>query len=312
MSVGTKERLAATEKSSDKSNGLVSADRSEIFTRIFETNRDAIFVTDKSGYVRFVNRKAELYFNASSDKIIGRKMLIPHRNGETREIHISRPDKDMGIGEFISFEVKLSNKEVFYVSTLRDVTDLVKLREELRGLTLVDSLIDLCNRQGFFILAQQQLKLATRSKKGFYLFMVCMDNYKKESDEASVKFNNQLVVDFSKILRDTFRKSDIIARMSEDTFALLAVEAEVNSSDSMAKRLLARVEGHNDTIRVESNKIQASMGIAYYSPERPCSFDDLVAEADMLLYKNKTDRKKSALSWYLDQNSPAQLNQIVE
>jgi diguanylate cyclase (GGDEF)-like protein len=298
MSIEAKERSAGADKPSFSSD-----ERIEILTRIFETNRDAIFISDRDGFVRLVNRKAEQYFNAPAEQILGRKMLIPYKNGESREVHISRPEKDLGIAQINSFEIRVGDHETYYVSTLRDVTELVRIREELRGLTLVDNLVDLCNRQGFMLLAQQQLKLATRKSKGLYLFMIGIDNYKKTDKEAEQHLNNKLVADFARVLKDTFRKSDILARISEDTFAVMALEADASSSDKIASRLLASLEQHNGKVRHEANKIQASMGIAYYLPERPCSYDELLAQADMLLYKNKVSRKKSALSWYLEKET---------
>ena len=298
MSIEARERSAGLEKRAFSRDEMV-----EVLNRVFETNQDAIFVSGRDGLVRLVNRKAEQYFNAPAEQILGRKMLIPFRNGESREIHISRPDKDLGIAQISSFEIKLSNHEVYYVSTIREITELVRIREELKALTLVDNLVDLCNRRGFMLLAQQQLKLANRKKKGLYLFMISIDNYKITDEDAEQHLNNSLVTGFSKILKDTFRKSDIMARISEDTFAVLVVEAEANSSDKMGGRLLKALESYNAGIRNDANKIMASMGIAYYYPERPCSYDELLAQADMLLYKNRVNRKKSALSWYLEKEA---------
>jgi diguanylate cyclase (GGDEF)-like protein/PAS domain S-box-containing protein len=298
MSIEARERSAGSEKQAFSRDEMA-----EILSRIFETNRDAVFISDSDGFVRLINRKAEQYFNAPAEQILGRKMLIPHKNGESREIHISRPDKDLGIAQINSFEITLSSHETYYVSTLREVTELVRIREEMRSLTLVDNLVDLCNRRGFLLLAQQQLKLASRKKKGLYLFMIGIDNYKKTAKDAEQHLNNRLITGFSKVMKDTFRKSDILARISEDTFAALAVEAELNSSDKIATRLLNALESYNAGIQKEAGKVLASMGIAYYYPERHCSYDELVAQADMLLYKNRVNRKKSALSWYMEKEA---------
>ncbi len=49
---------------------------------------------------------------------------------------------------------------------MRDVTEMVKMREELRALSLVDELTGLHNRRGFLTLAAQQLRIARRLGMG--------------------------------------------------------------------------------------------------------------------------------------------------
>ncbi len=89
---------------------------------------------------------------------------------QPREIEIVRPGKDTRVAEMRTVKTQLPSGELF-VSSLHDITELVRLREELRAVAFIDELTGLCNRQGFFTLAHQQLKIASRTRKWLFLLL---------------------------------------------------------------------------------------------------------------------------------------------
>ena len=294
---------AKTEELTEKKSTQLSLDISEkerLFHSIFEFCADAILISDSDGVIRLLNHNAERLFNLPSEKIIGGKIKLLCKTEQCKEVSILRPEKDTGIAEVHSFELKL-NDMTFRVSMLHDITELVRLREELRAMTFVDDLVDLCNRRGFFTLAQQQIKLANRTKRGLYLFLINVDNVKQVSDGNGEKAADSMIVRAAQIIKDTFRKSDIVARVSKETFAVLALEAQGGSTDVIGKRLQGNLEKYNAGVSPEC-ALLASMGTAYYDPSRPCSIDTLFGYADMLLYKQRNDKRKSALLWYLEKD----------
>jgi len=294
-------------KMAEQQSFLETNEKEEICCLIFEHNADAILVSDRQGKIRLVNQNAERFFNLPAKQIIGRRFLPSSNTDGTTELTISRADKeDAGITEIRSIEIKPQG-ETFYISIFRDITELVRLREELRSLTLVDDLVNLCNRRGFFILAEQQLKLANRTKKGFYLILISLDSLKCVDGTSDHETANRLLKHAARILKNTFRKSDIIARISEDTFAVMAIEAQYDSTNVMAKHLFDNLEKYNAKAN-QTNTLLVSMGIAYYDPEHPCSLDELLSQADMLLYGQKRGDRKSALLWHLAQTTGVQGN----
>jgi diguanylate cyclase (GGDEF)-like protein len=94
------------------------------------------------------------------------------------------------------------------------------------------------------------------------------------------------------ILKETFRSSDIIARIGGDEFAVLAIDATGISPETVMTRLQIQIIDHNKNEK-RHYKISISMGIARYDPENPCSLDDLMSRADKLMYKQKRSRKRS-------------------
>ncbi len=176
-----------------------------------------------------------------------------------------------------------------WIGALSDITERKKREETLKTLSLKDDLTGLYNRRGFFTMAEQGLKMAQRMGTEMLIIYGDLDNLKKINDTLGHKEGDQALVDISQILKETFRESDIIARIGGDEFVVLAMK----SDETSAQKLIDRFEKvlndrHLQTKR--SYKLSMSFGIACFDPQNPCSIDALFAQADKLMYENKQKR----------------------
>jgi PleD family two-component response regulator len=112
-----------------------------------------------------------------------------------------------------------------------------RMQEQIRSLSLVDELTGLYNRRGFLTLASQQLKLAHRLKKRMLLVFADLDGMKRINDTLGHQEGDKALIEIAKILKETFRESDIIARLGGDEFVVLTLEKSVSSDDAITKRL---------------------------------------------------------------------------
>jgi diguanylate cyclase (GGDEF)-like protein len=94
------------------------------------------------------------------------------------------------------------------------------------------------------------------------------------------------------IFKDTFRESDIIARMGGDEFAVLLIDTAEKNIAVIKSRLQANIDAFNKTGKA-SYRLSISSGVVIYNHERPRSIDDLLKEADELMYEEK-ERKREA------------------
>ena len=163
--------------------------------------------------------------------------------------------------------------------------------EALRTLSLIDELTGLHNRRGFFALAEQQLKIANRMKKEMLLIFADLDQLKWINDTLGHHEGDLALIEAAGILKETFRKSDIIARIGGDEFVITteAVEASVNV---LITRLLENLDSYNAK-GDRRYKLSLSTGITRYEPENPCSIDELLRRADALMYEAKRKKIKN-------------------
>ena len=170
---------------------------------------------------------------------------------------------------------------------------LLKKLEEFdnyRSLALVDPLTNLFNRRGFHILVGQQLKIADRQQKGMLLLYVDLDGLKQLNDRFGHQAGDTALTDAADILRGTFRKSDIIARIGGDEFVVLALETSWESTDILTFRLQETLRRHN-RITKQFHTLSFSVGFSYYDPKNPSSIEELIEKADRYMYEEKQGRQ---------------------
>jgi diguanylate cyclase (GGDEF)-like protein len=161
--------------------------------------------------------------------------------------------------------------------------------EALLALSLTDELTGLYNRRRFFVLAEQCLKVAVRTKKRPLLLFIDMDGLKWINDHYGHNEGDQALIGLANILKKTFRESDIIARIGGDEFVVL-IESTDENSETMITRLHENVRDYN--AKRSQHILSISLGTAHFDPEYPISIDEFLAKADALMYAQKRKRRK--------------------
>ena len=163
-----------------------------------------------------------------------------------------------------------------------------KGEEALLVLSLTDELTGLFNRRRFFVLAEQSLKVALRTKKRLSLLYMDMDDLKRINDQNGHSEGDQALTDFAGILKKTFRESDITARIGGDEFVIL-IESTNGEDEILVTRLDENLRDHN--VRgARSYTLSISVGVARFDPENPISIDELLSKADSSMYTQKRRR----------------------
>jgi diguanylate cyclase (GGDEF)-like protein len=135
--------------------------------------------------------------------------------------------------------------------SIRYAIERQRLNHALRGLALIDELTGLYNRCGFANLAEQQISTARRHGRGVALISLTLED-SSDGDvpafdptaaagvEASAE--DQLVQRVSSVLRDTFRASDLLTRIGNREFLILAVQGGRDGARAALKRLQKNLE----------------------------------------------------------------------
>lgn len=188
----------------------------------------------------------------------------------------------------------ITGKAIGILSILRDITERKRMEKEIFALTITDQLTGLHNRRGFLSLAEQQLKLSNRNKNRILLFFADLDLLKWINDTMGHEEGDKALIEAANVFKETFRSSDIIARLGGDEYAALIVDITETNSEILTDRLQSLIDKRNNQEN-RKYRLSISMGCAYYDPENPCALDDLIVRADKLMYEQK-QKKKSLLT----------------
>jgi diguanylate cyclase (GGDEF)-like protein len=174
----------------------------------------------------------------------------------------------------------------------RTLDKLRATNKELAGLSLTDELTGLHNRRGFFTLGQQQMKIAKRIRKEVFLVFLDIDNLKKTNDSFGHSAGDKLLAGVAAILRTTLREADVIARIGGDEFAVLAMRSKTSSEKMLLRRINEQVRLFNRK-ETQGHPLSLSMGIVRYDPKKYATLEDLLTQADFLMYQQKRSKQNS-------------------
>ena len=188
-------------------------------------------------------------------------------------------------------ETPISNPDggISKLAILRDITLRKEMEEKLREAAVTDELTGLFNRRGFITISEKHLNLAKRQKRRLSLLYLDLDNLKLINDKLGHKEGDRALKDTADILKTSFRKSDIIARIGGDEFGVLLTEM-TDSADMAVVHLKENIERMNDRAD-RAYPLSLSVGVAYYDSDAPVSIDKLISQADRAMYKEKKSRK---------------------
>ncbi len=104
-------------------------------------------------------------------------------------------------------------------------------------------------------------------------------------------------------MRKTFRDSDVFARIGGDELAVLLTNTRKSEATEIVERFRGLIEIFNAQLK-RGYDITFSAGIVSVKPDNDCTVDDLLREADVLMYEKKLDQTpKSNWSGASDQHS---------
>jgi len=167
-----------------------------------------------------------------------------------------------------------------------------KMEMEIHDLSLRDALTGLYNLRGFYLLADQALRLAHRSDEPFTVLFVDLDNLKRINDSLGHNFGSQFLVETAQILNDTFRETDVLGRVGGDEFAvagqfspLAIIQAEERLASAAAQRNAKSGGGP---------ALSFSIGHATSGDAPRETLDKLLSRADQAMYHQKRAKKVGA------------------
>ncbi|WP_103670316.1 sensor domain-containing diguanylate cyclase [Pseudanabaena sp. BC1403] len=158
-------------------------------------------------------------------------------------------------------------------------------------LATIDELTQISNRRGFISLAIHALNLCKRMNKPASLFFFDLDFFKEINDRFGHAEGDIALINFSKILQDAFRQSDVIGRLGGDEFVALLTNANQVETKLILHRLEQLLEEFNNQNTVRGYDIACSVGIAAFDPSRHQSINDLLADGDSMMYEQKRNKR---------------------
>lgn len=175
-------------------------------------------------------------------------------------------------------------KAVRLIGTLTDISAQIDREIELRNQAQQDPLTGVYNRAGVKLI-NARLEQISRG----VLFMLDLDDFKSVNDTFGHAAGDRLLMAIGRVLRETFRTDDIVARVGGDEFvAFLSGSDSRVTAEQKGQELLERVR----ELRVDGVTTQVTVSVgAASAPALGRTYEALSVAADEAMYQVKHNGK---------------------
>jgi diguanylate cyclase (GGDEF)-like protein len=165
-------------------------------------------------------------------------------------------------------------------------------KKEFR-LARTDKLTGLANRHYFDQYIAEETKYVEETGNPLNILMFDIDNFKDFNDTYGHLRGDQLLVLFSKIIRENIRENDMAIRYGGEEFIVLIRDLDITIARSIAERIRRQLERHRIYILRgdQRQKVTVSCGIAQLS--RDLNMHQAIEMADKALYRAKSAGKNT-------------------
>lgn len=275
---------------------------------VYENAQDGIMVTDTAGNIVAVNAAFTRLTGYPADEVLGQnprllasgrtppetyralwqalraggtwqgELCNRHRNGELFHERLS-----------IASVHDAAGAPTHYVAMMQDISEQIRLTEQLRQQAQTDFLTGLANRRHFLALAQRELERRKRYPQPLALAMLDLDHFKAINDAHGHDTGDLVLQAFAASCQRLLRATDVVGRLGGEEFAILFPQTDAAQALEVGERLRAEIAA-GGVSRPQGLPIRytVSIGIAAAQGD-DANIDMLLSRADAALYRAKAD-----------------------
>ena len=266
-------------------------------SQVFRNMRDAVLVTDMHHRLVDFNPAAISLFPCLHSSALGRPIeeilrceldfqsLVSQKGWPANlEIELS--------GEPHSFETSVlplgePNYQTGWAMILADITDQLRLMQELQRHAETDALTGIANRRHFSTVVEREFIRMTRHPASFSLILLDVDRFKSINDSFGHGVGDHALRTITRHIESCLRASDTLSRLGGDEFAILLPQTALDPAVEVAERIRSTVA--ECPIPTEDGPISVtlSLGVASFEPASPRPWREILDDADRALYQAK-------------------------
>ena len=170
--------------------------------------------------------------------------------------------------------------------------------EGLERLARTDELTGLLNRRALDESIDFEVRRSSRTSSPMALLIMDLDHFKSVNDRFGHPVGDQVLREVALLFRERLRVTDIIARLGGEEFAVLLLDSGEKAARKVAQSLVETIRQHTfqNNEGLSLGRITTSIGYALF-PEQAEDAAELMARADLALYRAKESGRDRAVAW---------------
>jgi len=167
-----------------------------------------------------------------------------------------------------------------------------RISEQMRTLSITDSLTGLFNRRYLDNRLFEEIQRATRYERVFALALFDIDDFKLFNDAEGHSAGDEALKTIANIARESIRSIDILGRFGGEEFSIIMPQTDKNAAFLVAERVRKNIREFMPATwkRFPRERLTVSIGISTF-PAEGKDAKALIRSADKALYRGKISGK---------------------
>ena len=270
-----------------------------------ENSPNLIIITDKDGTIEYVNQKILEISGYSANEVIGRNPSL-FKSGETSKHEYQSLWDTINSGQVWRGVLKNKKKtgQIYwaqqsiapmldsvgqvtnFIAIQEDVTETLKLNEQISYQATHDPLTGLLNRNEFDRRLKRVIQTARINDSEHALCYLDLDQFKIVNDTCNHTAGDELLRQISRQFSELIRQRDSLARLGGDEFAILMEHCSQEQAQRTAEKIHKLIDKYQFRWEGHSFRIGVSIGLVTINPGSG-GFETLLKHADMACYMAK-------------------------
>lgn len=184
--------------------------------------------------------------------------------------------------------------------SLRDITDRInaeqRIRNEMTRTDYSDEATGLANLRKFWLRMEEEIRRSRRTKETLSIVLISVNKLHEIRQTYDKKMADDIIVTIARLMRNSMREIDIVARLDEITFGIVMPETNAQGACAAAKRLLKVITTHKffaGPSETGTALVTVSVGVADSESSELADANSLYKRADtqLLLARHKGENQ---------------------
>ena len=267
-----------------------------------------VIVANQQGNITYMNASAEKLTLWQRDKVLGEHVTKVLKLDDLQgnplsvkafETHLAHPNHPLQFGQ-VKLHPRVGEERFVELNTtcilenckaivfiFRDVTADRKIINRLYRQASRDALTDLMNRTSFEQYVEQLAHDTSALTRSHVLASVDLDNFKIINDTCGHLAGDELLKQVAQIFRRAVRRSDKVARIGGDEFAVFLEGCGLEKGRNIMESILTELRNFRFSWEGKVFSIGASVGLLEFMPASTIQIKQLFSDADKACYTAK-------------------------
>ena len=294
----------------DITNAITRVLLDELPTPVYLKNTQGVMIYVNAAFVQLVEASEEQIIGQQSEKFTNPQTALKSKNTDA-ELNPDNPKNDFVLTYLTKDKSELilqAKKRLIAVPefgecilcVINDISQFVQYEKELeekhrelrrqqgklKELASPDPLTGIFNRRAFYDQAKEIIDYAKVGDLDVGLMMFDLDKFKDLNDTYGHAVGDEVLLNFTKIVSDCCRTSDIFARLGGEEFCLLLPDTPEEAVRVIAERVRAQNEKSAVMVNGEPIHYTTSVGGTMWATHET-KIDKTLNRADTYLYAAK-------------------------